>query len=518
MADTAKPKKKKKIFAFLKDAPQPQPALNLDDGIKEQGKANGDNDDDDLNLFKRAKDFFPQVVKEQEEQLREAASPLAKAVHRHHDSGDDDDDRTPSPPRSNKRRKLSSTPENKCPWRESTEDLYGKPTPPRHVSKSPSPWREEPDTEEGTPPYQKPNKSTRSTRSKTRDSVDLVQSDVLPTPRRSKSNHTPAREAITLDDDDPFEADSPGERPSSPSPRKGSVSANLTPKKMPTTEIIHLGSDDDDDETTGAAPDPEEDPFSHLIDRAKKQKQAAEAAAAALAKFEGKDAVDENGNLRKKMMPVVKIFIYSRLDEAPALKPFGVKRGIAQDLGFVRKHFVQWARNQGAPISEEQADRICLTWKGRQIYDSSTGLSLQWPTGDFEMPACTPGFARNGILLEAWTEEGFKWHTAEIEKEKQRLIDCDELPEEDGEAEEVEEAPQAPKLKITLKEKDAEPLKLSAHADLLVKLLMTTYRRMRNIPDDRTIRLRNEGEWMDPQMTLEQSDVEDMCTIEVYLK
>lgn len=514
MADTlsqaAKAPKKKKTFAFLKSTTKPKPALDVDDSkTKDQEK----DDDDDLALFKRSKDFFPIVMKEQDEVFRENTPP-AKVTERKHDSDDnDDDDRTPSPIHSSKRRKLSPTPEPVQTWRESTEDLYGAPTPPLRLSKSPSPSRFRPDVEKGTPPYRSPYKVTRSRRSQTKDSIEPVQSDLLPTPRRSNLNHAPAREVISLDDVDDFGRASASERGVSPSPRKG-----------PPPATIVLDSDEEDEPADVASP-PEEDEYAYLIKRAAQKEAAAMAAALALAGPESEgdstSAVEQSENLRKKRAPIVsiKIFIHSRLEEAPYLKPFGVKRGINQDLGFVLKHFVHWARNQGAPISGELGEKIFLTWKGRRIYGASTGVSLGWPTGEIQAPPRTPGFARNGILLEAWTEDGFAQYEAELERQK--LIDRGELveDEEEDEAEEQqEEEQQVPKLKLTLKEKDAEPFKTSVFADLQVKILISAYRRQRNIPTDRDIRLRNEGEWLDPQMTLEQSDVEDMCTIEVYLK
>lgn len=516
MAGTlGQPVKKKKTFAFLKSAPKPKPVLDFDDNGDSHRDTEKD-DDDDLALFKRSKNFFPVVVKEQEE-VHEATPP-PKTTERRHES-DDDDDRTPSSMRSSKRRRLSPTPEQNRSWRESTEDLYGA-TPPRRVSKSPSPSRPASAIDKDTPPYRSPCKATGARRSQTKDSVDLVKSDLLPTPRRSGSNSKPAREVVSLDDDDdPFGVDSPG---ISPSPRKERTSASSTSRKVSTPAAIVLDSDEDD-ELAEVAPPPVEDEYEYLIKRAREKEAAAKAAAAALAGAlsDGDDdpsAVDEHGKPRKKRMPVVsvKIFIHSRLEEASALKPFGVKRGISQDLGFVRSHFVHWARQQGAPITDELGDQIFLTWKGRRIYNTSTGISLGWPTGEIDAPPRTPGFARNGILLEAWTEEGYERYAAELERQK--LIERGELVEEDEEEEAKEQEPQAPKLKLTLKEKDAEPFKSAVHADLQVRILINAYRRQRKIPDDRDIRLRYEGEWLDPQATLEQSDVEDMCTIEVYLK
>lgn len=489
-------KKKKKTFAFLKSVPKPKPVPDLDP--HDNTKAADEDDDDDLALFKRSKDFFPIVLQEQE-QVRVATPPPPKTTtERKYDS--DDNDRTPSSTRSSKRRKLSPSPEPNQSWRESTEDLYGA-TPPRRVSKSPSPPRSATAVDKDTPPYQSPYKTTGARTSQTRDGIDLLQSDLPPTPRRSSSDPKPVREAISVDDyEDPFGPGSPGH--------------SLSPRKDRTPAAIVLDSDEED-KPAEVAPPPEEDEYDYLIQRAREREQAAKAAAAAPPDGDDASAVDEHGRPRKKPVAVVtvNIFIYSRLEEAPPLKPFGVKRGMTQDLDFVRKHFIQWARQQGAFITDELANTVVLTWKGRPLYKTSTGLSLGWDKEQMHAPPRTPGFKANGILLEAWTEERLRQHKEELER--QALVDRGEVVEEEEPKAQEDEAP---KLRLTLKEKDAKPFRSSVYADFQVKIVIGAYRRTQNVPDDREIRLRYEGEWLDPQRTLAESDVEDMSTIEVYLK
>lgn len=491
--------KKKKTFSFLKSVPKPKPVSDFDDNKEKNQETD---DDDDLALFKRSKDFFPIVIEEREEAFRELTPP-PKARERKCDS--DDGDPTPPSTRSSKRRKLSPTPEKDQAWRESTEDLYGAPTPPRRVSKSPSPSRSESDIEKETSPYQSPYKATRTRRSQTEDSDSLVKSDLLPTPRNIVSKQTPARDIISLEDDDIFEA---GNRAASLSPMKARASTAASSGKSSTPAAIVLDSDKEDESDEAALEPEEEDEYAHLIRRAAQREAEAKAAAAALA------GAEANGNNRVPVI-TVKIFIHSRLDDATALPPFGVKRGIAQDLGFVRRHFVWWARAKGVSISDELAERVFLTWKGQRIYNTSTGVSLGWPTGEISVPPRTPGFDRCGILLEAWTDESYERYTAEVERQKR--IDRGELIEEEKEEPEKEE-PEVPRVRVILKEKDAEPLKTMAPMNSQVKILIAAYRKQRKIPTDRDIRLRNEGEWLDPSWTLEQADVEDSCTIEVYLK
>jgi hypothetical protein len=41
---------------------------------------------------------------------------------------------------------------------------------------------------------------------------------------------------------------------------------------------------------------------------------------------------------------------------------------------------------------------------------------------------------------------------------------------------------------------------------------------MRKIPNDREIKLRYEGEWLEGSGTVEDADIEDLCTVEMYVR
>lgn len=518
--------KKKKPLAFLSSVPKPAPTLS---------HADNEDDDDDLALFSRSKDFFPTVLQEQEEVPCEVTPSSSKTVNKKHsvdgvdhedydnnNVDDDDDDPIAAFTRSSKRRRISAPSAREEAWRESYEDLYGPATPPpvrKSTPTSPRPTDANSFTSsdgtvrQATPPERE---------EEVEEGIELVQSDLLPTPSRSNSHRLLEDGVVVLDgDDDAFEElNSNGNAtPSSPMDDKSSTSTSMRKEAGPRAIIID--SDDDDDPLETTSP-PEEDEFAHFIRRAAEREAAARAAAAALARPDSDDedalTPHDTGSKRKKQEPIiiVKIFVFPRLTEAPGLKPFGVKRGLNQDLGTVLKAFVQWVRSQGVRLSDEEGEKVFLTWKGRRIYDASTGVSLGWPAGEIQAPLRTPGFTNNGVLLEAWTEEGFARYTED--QERQKLIDRGELVEEGGEEDGAAEESTAAKIKLTLKEKDADPFKTTVFGDMEVRILISAYRRQRNVPLDREIKLRYEGEWLDPQMTIDQADIEDMCTIEVYLK
>lgn len=285
---------------------------------------------------------------------------------------------------------------------------------------------------------------------------------------------------------------------------------------------IVLG-DSDDDLIETASPPKEDDPFAHFVQRAREREDAAKAAAEAAATARTNDEVeslDGDTSKRREALTQAKIFVFSRMSKHPDAAGFGARRGLHQTLGVIRRAYITWLRNKGASISDQEESNIFLTWKGRRIYDVSTGISLGWnpsATGEFRPAPRASGFLRSGILLEAWTQEDLDDELAA--QEMQKRMDRGELVDDSGDDQpEEEQAEAAAKVRVSLKEKDQEPVKMSVQGDYEIRLVIGAYRKMKKIPDDREIRLRYEGEWLDGSVTVNEADIDDLCTVEVYIK
>lgn len=509
MADTmgtpAKAFKKKKAFAFLKSAPKPTPSLesNTDHLDKEAG-----DDDDGLDLFRRSRDFFPVVVQEQEHRQ---ATPEEKSEEQNRFS--QESTQSPSPP-SSKRRKLSSPAHTYDP-RDAEEDLYGPPTPPRRVTKSRSP-----------PPRKSPIKQSTPSpvKNKGKERMQPVQSDILLTPTRSSSNQPCANEVIALDvDDDDHDVvveELPAGSPAvatTDSTRRSKTLSMPRGEETPSPGPITIDDSDDDVFENPPGPADDDDPFAHFIQRAR-EREAAAAAVAASSRSEIQPSTPEGAPRRREPVIQVKTFVQSRMARYPDVPPFGAKRGMSQNLGIIRKTFILWLRKEGHTVSEEDEANIFLTWKRRKIYDVSTGVSLGWnpSVAEDSSSSSTPGFMKGGILLEAWTQEDFDEWLAE--EEKQRMMKRGDVVQDVSDDEPVEEEVNKTMIRITIKEKDQEAFRLNVDSDAEIRLLVPAIRRMRKIPNDREIKLRYEGEWLGENGTVEEADIEDLCTVEMYLR
>lgn len=525
------PKKKKKTLAFLRNTPKPAPAHSDD---LDKNKEVEDEDDDGLDMFKRSKDFFPTIIKKQESEAREA-TPEPHVESKKHAPGDSDEDLVPSSSRSSKRRRTSSPEPH--PWRvESFDELYGPATPPRRSSKSPTPASRRSNRKQPTPASIKRIKDADSPitsgEGKDEENIDLVQSDRLPTPTSRSNSHQLSTEVIPLESDDEDEPGIATWTNHTPSPAKPKAETRPAEGNPATSNAIVV-DDSDDDGLSAAASEPKDDEFAHFVAAARRKQEAAAAAAAALAPpgdsgENEQDSLTANaaGARTKKSAPneVVKIFVHSRIAAFAEYDPqgFGCQRKINQSVGPVRDAFTQWLRRKGVPVTDEMDKAIFLTWKGRRIYNSVSGLGLGWqPQGTNKPHEREPGFIRDGVLLEAWTEEDFERYTADLER--QRLIDRGELVEEGPGVEvaddpEDQAEPEVAKVKVILKEKNTEPVRMTTFLDTQVRVLIGAYRRQKKVAEDREIRLNYDGDWLNPEMTVAQAYIDDMCTVEVYIK
>lgn len=522
--------KKKKTLAFLRNTPKPAPAHA---GDVENNKEEEEEDDDGLDMFKRSKDFFPTIIKKQEPEAHEA-TPERLVEPKKHAPEDSDEDPAPSSSRSSKRRRTSSPEPH--PWRvESFDELYGPATPPRRSTKSPTPASRRSNRKQSTPASTKKIKHADSPitsgEGKDEDEIDLVQSDLLPTPTSRSNSHQLPTEVIPIasDDEDEPVTGRGSRRNYSPSPNKSKADSRFAEEDL--ANAIVVDDSDDDDDLSAAASEPKDDEFAHFVAAARRKQEAAKAAAAALAPPDGsfenvQDASTATAAHAKKAAPypIVKIFVHSRIAAYAEydLQGFGCQRKINQSVGPVRVAFLQWLRQKGVPVSDEMEQAIFLTWKGRRIYNSVSGLGLGWqPQGNNKPYERESGFIRDGVLLEAWTEEDFERYTDDLER--QRLIDRGELVGEGPGAEvaddtEEQAEPEVAKVKVILKEKNTEPVRMTTFLDTQVRVLIGAYRRQKKVAEDREIRLNYDGDWLDPEMTVEQAYIDDMCTVEVYIK
>ncbi|KAH6898488.1 ubiquitin-2 like Rad60 SUMO-like-domain-containing protein [Thelonectria olida] len=258
-----------------------------------------------------------------------------------------------------------------------------------------------------------------------------------------------------------------------------------------------------------SVPEAEDDEFAEYVRRAREQR----------AKDEALLRSSSNGSLTKE---ATEIFISSVI---PNTKPIRVKSLFNQPLRLIRDTWLATQRKHNIPVPTEHPDDVILTWRRKKVYNYSTLQSLGIrPGGDGRLvvdgrlvPESFAGFneSRNRVNLEVWTHELFQ--EMEADEDLRRRRDAGELEEEEEEPEEEEPAP-VTKLKVILKSKDLEEVKLSVRPETTIETLITGFRTQRDIPASKDVSLWFDGERLEEHMTMDDCEIDDMDTIEVHMK
>ena len=173
---------------------------------------------------------------------------------------------------------------------------------------------------------------------------------------------------------------------------------------------------------------------------------------------------------------------------------------------------------RGGGFNIEAAD-IFLTWRDNRLYNSTTMQSLgikfigssRYYAGD---TANLSGFTedRKNVLVEAWTDEAYKKYKEELEQEIRR---------ERGEAIEPKERSLTPvqeaKIKITIRSKQGEPVKVSVPKSGTVADLVAKFRAKRHIAPDVKVTIVFDGEKLQDHLSLEDAEIDDDLQVDAQL-
>lgn len=192
--------------------------------------------------------------------------------------------------------------------------------------------------------------------------------------------------------------------------------------------------------------------------------------------------------------------------EIPGTSPLIVQRRISQGLRDVR---LAWCGRQ--PFGEEMYDKIFLTWKGRRLFDVTTckGLGLEQDQDNTLLEFETTNLK---VHMEAMTEELF---------EKAKLAKANGYSAgangDEGNEEEVQE-PEPQGSRIILKRPGAEDWKLIVKPSTFIAKIIASYARNMQDAAGKEVTLIFDGEKLDPESRVEDTDIDDMDIIDVVLR
>ncbi|SPN96932.1 uncharacterized protein DNG_00451 [Cephalotrichum gorgonifer] len=165
---------------------------------------------------------------------------------------------------------------------------------------------------------------------------------------------------------------------------------------------------------------------------------------------------------------------------------------------------------------------VFFTWRGRRLYNTTTlsGLGISNMGNDL-LYAGDMGDRgglsadRKRVVLQAWTEVLYQKHLEEEERERLRRLGG--LDEEEVAGAAGAAPPEEKKIKVTMRPRQGEPVKVALVASSTVGDLVERFRAKRQIPPDVQVAIHFDGERLEEQMALEEADIGDEDQVEVHL-
>ncbi|KAI0018293.1 hypothetical protein F4780DRAFT_524535 [Xylariomycetidae sp. FL0641] len=520
MADTQKPPAKK-----------PLPFKRT---IKRKSSQESSQNDDGLSLFSRSKEFFPSVIEDQQRRAREKAERAErerkeKLARKQKEEQDALDAQLAMEEELGRKRRKTSLDDD------DDDDLI-------------------PVWEDSTPPEsRKPSSASLRTPSTRRESRRPISE-----PRSGSKNKTPV---VTLDDSDEEDA-----QPSN----SGAAGSGRASSSRPVTSRNNEDSDSDSDMMmwensvldNPAGNGEDEDPAAVYIRAAMERLEKKNALRKAREKSQASGSPAAAAEIEEEPDPSVSILIVS---EVPETKPLLFKYKTRRNFSVL---FDTWraAQVQHHPPLRHDLDRVLFTWQRTRLYPTSSleGLGVR-PAPDGRLVPSSqsaygtsfqrraqddaergfgnrdhPDANQQHVLFEAWTPALWAEMERAQEAERQRRLaedaggggggdedmdaDPGALPDLDDDLAGTTTATTATRkdadarVRVVLKARGLPDTKISVHSYTTAAEMARAFRGKNKVPDHQAVELRWDGEALEPDITVEEADIEDMDSVEVYVR
>ena len=204
--------------------------------------------------------------------------------------------------------------------------------------------------------------------------------------------------------------------------------------------------------------------------------------------------------------PYVEIFVSSVIE---GTNPLIVRRKLSQKLKEVRLVWCDKQSISGQPFPGDIKNSIFLTWRGKKLFDmtscKSLGLKLD---GSGQVYSDGDGILDGKVHFEAWTQDLFEQNQRRLEAKRYGS----EYEPEEVQQDAVEE------IRVTLVAKGRKELKLKVRPSTQIQKFITAFRQTEDIPENKVITLHFDGEELDPESTVGDTEIENRDSVEVHIR
>ncbi|KAK4176639.1 hypothetical protein QBC36DRAFT_328786 [Triangularia setosa] len=281
--------------------------------------------------------------------------------------------------------------------------------------------------------------------------------------------------------------------------------STVTPARGKKPVKADLDSDDDSDIQEVDPFDKEESPNSHddeLQELIRKQRE-------------------KLGRVKEDF--IVHIFVSSPI---PNTKPIVVRRKAKQDMVPIIPTWIKKQQELGLDFSSEELN-LFVTWKHNKIYTPNNVASLNLEINEDGQIVFGQGDGYRAIKqgpalhMEVWDEANYKDFQRWKDKERSArygLVDLGEAG--DCDAESAPEEPKKKGIKVVLKAKDLEPLKMSVQEDNTVGNMIEAFRQRRDIGEEWHVSIWLEGDELEEDTLVKDADIDpdEPNQFEVHMK
>ena len=217
---------------------------------------------------------------------------------------------------------------------------------------------------------------------------------------------------------------------------------------------------------------------------------------------------------------IVRILIRTAIPDTTDLI---VNRRATQNLQQVKE---AWCKRQGFDTAKTR--KVILTWRGNKLFNTSTCIHIlrslkeerrkRVGVASMDSDEDDGDPSKGKIEVEAVTEEilAERKRAREKEEQAQNVINGDE---EQGDEDGGDQAPpKEPEYQLQLSSPGLEPFYLKVRASTLVSKIMAGFRKVREIEHGKTCWLVFDGERLDPDTRIGDTEIEDGDAVDVQIR
>ncbi|KAK1759165.1 ubiquitin-2 like Rad60 SUMO-like-domain-containing protein [Echria macrotheca] len=237
---------------------------------------------------------------------------------------------------------------------------------------------------------------------------------------------------------------------------------------------------------------------------------------------------------------VIHVIVMSHMAHS---RPLRVASRLNKTINPILQAWVGQQLNAGINVPNEIIPQLFMTWKGNKVYNHSTLASLGVKVdaaGNLIVDSRDgSGFVKggSGLLMEVWTDELYRAHMEAKRQLEQDNNNNNFLPpptNRGGVKHETnnhigtadpndDEAPSPAKkkgVKVVLKAKDQEPLKMTVYDDTAVSKLIASFAEKRTIPPGKSVSIYFDGEKLDEDSCVLDADLDhdEINQMEVHIR